>query len=124
MLVANQDSNLISVFARDPRTGELAVEAKSSVAAETPMRILFVFAAHHVGSVKCGRGRPKVTISRTGDRRYKLRRRRLRLALQLLGLVVGDERIDDGLQAALHHQVELVQREADAVVGERFCGKL
>ena len=41
MLVANQDSNLISVFARDPRTGELADEAKSSVAAEAPMRILF-----------------------------------------------------------------------------------
>jgi 6-phosphogluconolactonase len=42
MLVANQDSNLISVFARDPLTGELADEAKSSVAAEAPMRILFV----------------------------------------------------------------------------------
>jgi len=42
MLVANQDSNLISVFARDPKTGELADEVKSSVAAEAPMRILFV----------------------------------------------------------------------------------
>ncbi len=42
MLVANQDSNLISVFARNPVTGELADEAKSSVAAEAPMRILFV----------------------------------------------------------------------------------
>jgi 6-phosphogluconolactonase len=42
MLVANQDSNLVSVFARDPRTGELADEAKSSVAVEAPMRILFV----------------------------------------------------------------------------------
>jgi 6-phosphogluconolactonase len=42
MLVANQDSNLISVFARDPRTGELDDEAKSSVAVEAPMRILFV----------------------------------------------------------------------------------
>ncbi|MDR3754920.1 MAG: lactonase family protein [Terracidiphilus sp.] len=42
MLVANQDSNLISVFARDPKTGELANEVKSSVAAEAPMRILFV----------------------------------------------------------------------------------
>jgi 6-phosphogluconolactonase len=42
MLVANQDSNLISVFARDPLTGELADEAKSSVEAEAPMRILFV----------------------------------------------------------------------------------
>jgi 6-phosphogluconolactonase len=42
MLVANQDSNLISVFARDPLTGVLADEAKSSVSAEAPMRILFV----------------------------------------------------------------------------------
>ncbi len=42
MLVANQDSNLISVFARDPATGVLADEVKSSVAAEAPMRILFV----------------------------------------------------------------------------------
>ncbi len=31
---------------------------------------------------------------------------------------MGDQRIDDGLQAAFHDQVELVQREADAVIGE------
>ena len=41
MLVANQDSNLISIFSRDPETGELAGEGKS-VEAEIPMRILFV----------------------------------------------------------------------------------
>ena len=41
MLVANQDSNLLSVFARNPETGELADEGKS-YAAETPMRILFL----------------------------------------------------------------------------------
>jgi 6-phosphogluconolactonase len=41
MLVANQDSNVISIFARDPKTGELADEVKSSVAVEAPMRILF-----------------------------------------------------------------------------------
>jgi 6-phosphogluconolactonase len=40
MLVANQDSNLLSIFARDPETGKLA-EVGKSVAAETPMRILF-----------------------------------------------------------------------------------
>ena len=40
MLVANQDSNKISVFARDTTTGVLAEKSKSfSVAA--PMRILF-----------------------------------------------------------------------------------
>jgi 6-phosphogluconolactonase len=41
MLVANQDSNLISMFARNPVTGELAEEGKS-VEAAAPMRILFV----------------------------------------------------------------------------------
>jgi 6-phosphogluconolactonase len=40
MLVANQDSNLISVFARNPRTGALAGDGKSYPAA-TPMCILF-----------------------------------------------------------------------------------
>jgi len=40
MLVANQDSNLISVFARNPETGVLAEEGKSYPAA-APMRILF-----------------------------------------------------------------------------------
>jgi len=41
MLVANQDSNVVSVFARDPATGILPDEVKSSVAVEAPMRILF-----------------------------------------------------------------------------------
>jgi 6-phosphogluconolactonase len=40
MLVANQKSSLISVFARNPETGVLADEGKS-VAAATPMCILF-----------------------------------------------------------------------------------
>lgn len=42
MLVANQDSNGISVFARDPATGELGDEVKSSVDVEAPMQILFL----------------------------------------------------------------------------------
>ena len=42
MLVANQDSNGISVFVRDPATGVLSDEVKSSVAVQAPMRILFV----------------------------------------------------------------------------------
>ena len=41
MLVANQDSNRISVFARNPETGVLADEGKSFQAA-TPMCILFL----------------------------------------------------------------------------------
>lgn len=40
MLVANQNSNLISVFARNPETGALADQGKSFAAA-TPMCILF-----------------------------------------------------------------------------------
>jgi len=41
MLVANQDSNVISVFARNPETGVLA-ETGKSIAAAAPMRILFL----------------------------------------------------------------------------------
>jgi 6-phosphogluconolactonase len=41
MLVANQDSNLISVFARNPETGVLAEQGKS-VPAAAPMCILFL----------------------------------------------------------------------------------
>jgi 6-phosphogluconolactonase len=41
MLVANQDSNLISVFRRNSKTGALAEEGKSFAAA-TPMCILFL----------------------------------------------------------------------------------
>lgn len=41
MLVANQDSNWISIFARDPATGKLADESKN-VPALAPMCILFV----------------------------------------------------------------------------------
>jgi 6-phosphogluconolactonase len=41
MLVANQDSNQISVFERNPETGVLAAEGKNFAAA-TPMCILFV----------------------------------------------------------------------------------
>jgi 6-phosphogluconolactonase len=40
MLVANQNSNSISVFGRNPQTGELANEGKN-FDAPTPMRILF-----------------------------------------------------------------------------------
>jgi 6-phosphogluconolactonase len=40
MLVANQNSSWVSVFARDPATGELADQGKNFPAA-TPMRILF-----------------------------------------------------------------------------------
>ena len=35
------------------------------------------------------------------------------MAFQLLGLIVLRERIDDRVQPAFHHQVELMQREPD-----------
>src|ERR1043166_6515605 len=41
-----------------------------------------------------------------------------RLGLQLLGLVVRDEGVDDLVERALHDEVELVDGEADAVVGD------
>jgi len=41
MLVANQDSNWITILRRDRRTGELAEEGRN-VDALAPMRILFV----------------------------------------------------------------------------------
>ena len=41
MLVANQSSSNLSIFARDPKTGQLAKEVKSFPAA-TPMCIVFV----------------------------------------------------------------------------------
>jgi 6-phosphogluconolactonase len=41
MLVANQDSNAITILRRDRQTGELAEEGRN-VEAATPMRILFV----------------------------------------------------------------------------------
>jgi 6-phosphogluconolactonase len=40
MIVANQDSDQLSVFARDPKTGELAKAAKS-YPCPAPMCILF-----------------------------------------------------------------------------------
>jgi 6-phosphogluconolactonase (cycloisomerase 2 family) len=41
MLVANQDSNQVSVFARNRETGALAQQGRS-FAAPAPMRIVFV----------------------------------------------------------------------------------
>src|ERR1017187_2676596 len=46
------------------------------------------------------------------------------IGLQLFRLVVRDESIDDGLQAAFHHQVKLVQGQADAVIGEAILRKV
>src|ERR1019366_8240172 len=40
------------------------------------------------------------------------------IGLQLFRLVVRDESIDDGLQAAFHYQIELVQCETNAVIGK------
>src|SRR5665213_1641198 len=45
-------------------------------------------------------------------------------ALHLFGGVVGDQRVDRGLQQTLHHHREVVVGEADAVVGEAVLGEV
>src|ERR1017187_1059776 len=39
-----------------------------------------------------------------------------RLLLHLFALVVGDQRVEDGVHFALHHEIELMERQADAVI--------
>src|SRR6185503_13104100 len=40
------------------------------------------------------------------------------VGLQLLRLVMRDERIDERIEVAFHHEIELVDRQADAVIGD------
>src|SRR5439155_11331088 len=40
------------------------------------------------------------------------------VAFELLGLVMRDQRVDDVVDLAVHHAVELVKVQTDAVVGE------
>src|SRR5271165_5848447 len=56
------------------------------------------------------------SCTRSGDDR--------RLLLQFLGLEVGDERVDHGLEAAIHEFRQLVRGEADAVVGHSVLRKV
>src|ERR1039457_1359306 len=39
-----------------------------------------------------------------------------RLLLHLFALVVSDQRVEDSVHLALHHEIELVERQADAVI--------
>src|SRR5580765_5386714 len=39
-----------------------------------------------------------------------------RLLFHFLALVVGDERVEDRVHFAFHHEIELMEREADAVI--------
>src|ERR1019366_6171777 len=39
-----------------------------------------------------------------------------RLVLHLLALVMGDQGIENGIHFALHHEIELMQRQADTVI--------
>ena len=43
---------------------------------------------------------------------------------QFFGLVVGDERLDDGLEVAVHHLSQVVESEADAMIGDAILGKI
>jgi hypothetical protein len=47
-----------------------------------------------------------------------------RLLLHLLRLIMGDQRVDDWLQLAIHYLLELVNGEADAMIGEPVLGKI
>src|SRR6476646_10307999 len=38
--------------------------------------------------------------------------------LQLLRLVVSDERVDEWIEVAFHHEVELMNRQPDAVIAD------
>src|SRR5579871_164638 len=40
------------------------------------------------------------------------------IALQLARAVIGDERVDDLVHLAIHHEIELMEGESDAVVGD------
>ncbi len=44
--------------------------------------------------------------------------------LELLRLIVGRQRVDDRLQLSVHHLLELVDGETDAVVGQPILGEI
>src|ERR1035437_4908786 len=39
-----------------------------------------------------------------------------RLLLHFFALVMRDQRVEDGIHFALHHEIELIERQADAVI--------
>src|ERR1017187_1451306 len=41
-----------------------------------------------------------------------------RLLLHLLALVMRDQGVEDGIHFAFHHEIELMQRQADAVIAD------
>ena len=44
--------------------------------------------------------------------------RRKGFLFQLLGLIVRGERIDNRIEGAVHHLIELMNRQADAVIAD------
>ena len=65
------------------------------------------------------RARPESGLSFFNRRKERHRSCRLRgFSLQFLCLVIGNQRINNRLQSALHDQVQLVQRQPDAVIGK------
>src|ERR1035437_9603212 len=48
----------------------------------------------------------------------------LRLLLHLFALVVSDQRVEDGIHFALHHEIELMECQADAVVAHAVLRKV
>src|SRR5437667_11738955 len=46
------------------------------------------------------------------------RSRRFALLFEFFSLIIGGQRVDNGIELAIHHLVELMQRQADAMVGD------
>src|ERR1035437_8890331 len=47
-----------------------------------------------------------------------------RLPLHLFALVMRDQRVEDGIHFALHHEIELMERQADAVIAHAILRKV
>src|SRR5262249_39446601 len=92
-------------FARSqPRTWPSSRSASSSGEAMPAARRRIVASCRSCLTV--GAAREDTAVVRLADGRF----------LELLGLVVGDERVHDLVQVAVQHVLQAVQREADAVV--------
>src|ERR1700680_1853596 len=74
----------------------------------------------------CGVGRSTVALAATKIHRLKpvLLLGLDQLLLQALSLVVRHQRVDERSELAVHHFGELVQRQADAMVGHAILRKI
>src|SRR5450756_1647915 len=47
-----------------------------------------------------------------------------RLLLHFFALIMGDQRVEDGIHFALHHEIELMERQSDAVIAHAVLRKV